>query len=57
LAQATDYLKIEKKLSSKSREMFKEIRNIFPILIEDRTHYQEIEKIIDFLRKETNCTN
>jgi len=55
LAQATDYLKIEEKLSSKSKEMFKEIRNIFPILIEDRTHYQEIDKIRDFLmNNETN---
>jgi histidine ammonia-lyase len=51
LAQATDCLKIEEKLSSKTREMYKEIRNIFPVLIEDRTHYQEIEAIINFLKK------
>jgi len=56
LAQATDYLKIEEKLSSKSREMFKEIRNIFPKLIEDRTHYKEIEKVKEFLVS-TNYTN
>jgi histidine ammonia-lyase len=50
LAQATDYLKIEEKLSSKAREIYREIRNIFPVLIEDRTHYQEIERIVDFLK-------
>jgi histidine ammonia-lyase len=50
LAQATDCLKIEEKLSSKTREMFLEIRKIFPVLIEDRTHYQEIEKIKEFLK-------
>ena len=49
LAQATDYLKIEGKLSSKSRKMFKEIRNIFPILIEDKTLYKEIEKIKELI--------
>jgi histidine ammonia-lyase len=51
LAQATDCLKIEEKLSSKTKEMYKEIRNIFPILIEDRTHYQEIETIREFLKR------
>ncbi|MDR1198967.1 MAG: aromatic amino acid ammonia-lyase [Prevotellaceae bacterium] len=50
LAQATDCLKIEEKLSSKTGEMYKEIRKIFPVLIEDRTHYKEIEKIIKFLK-------
>jgi histidine ammonia-lyase len=45
LAQATDYLKIEEKLSSQTRKMFSEIRKIFPKLIEDKTLYKEIEKI------------
>jgi histidine ammonia-lyase len=51
LAQATDYLKIEEKLSSKASKMYSDIRNIFPVLIEDRTHYQEIENIKEFLKK------
>lgn len=50
LAQATDCLKIEDKLSPKVREMYREIRSIFPVLIEDRTHYQEIENIKEFLK-------
>jgi histidine ammonia-lyase len=51
LAQATDCLKMGKKLSSKTREMYRDIRHIFPVLIEDRTHYQEIENIKEFLKK------
>ena len=50
LAQAVDYLKIEEKLSSKTRNFYQKIRKIFPVLIEDRTHYQEIEKIVYFLK-------
>ena len=51
LAQATDYLKIEEKLSSATGKMFKEIRNIFPKLIKDKTLYQEISDIKEFLMK------
>jgi histidine ammonia-lyase len=50
LVQATDYLKIEGKLSSKTQQMFLEIRKLFPVLVEDRVLYQEIEKIINFIR-------
>lgn len=50
LAQATDCLKMEDKLSPKARDMYREIRSIFPVLIEDRTHYQEIENIKEFLK-------
>jgi histidine ammonia-lyase len=52
LAQATDCLKMEDKLSSKVKEKYREIRAIFPVLIEDRTHYQEIEKIVEWLKNE-----
>jgi histidine ammonia-lyase len=51
LAQAVDYLEIEEKLSSETREFYKEIRHNFPLLIEDRTHYEEIEKVKEFLKK------
>ena len=50
LAQAVDYLQIENKMSSKTRKMFGEIRKIFPKLVEDRTLYQEIEKMVAFLK-------
>ncbi|MDR1553753.1 MAG: aromatic amino acid ammonia-lyase [Prevotellaceae bacterium] len=51
LSQATDCLKIDEKLSSQTREMYREIRKIFPVVIDDRTHYQEIENITEFLKK------
>jgi histidine ammonia-lyase len=50
LAQATDYLKFEEKLSHRSREMYREIRSRFPILIEDRTLYQDIAATVELLK-------
>jgi histidine ammonia-lyase len=50
-AQAVDYLQIEDKLSSQTRKMFSEIRKIFPVLIEDKTLYKEIEKLVEYLKK------
>jgi len=50
LSQAVDFLQIEEKLSSKTREIYQEIRNIFPKLVKDKTLYQEIEKINNFLK-------
>ncbi|MDR2805247.1 MAG: aromatic amino acid ammonia-lyase [Dysgonamonadaceae bacterium] len=49
IAQSVDYLQIEEKLSSETRKFYREIRNIFPVLIEDRTHSEEIEKVKVFL--------
>jgi histidine ammonia-lyase len=50
LAQATDCLKIKEKLSPKSHEMYCEIRKRFPVLIEDRVLYPDIEKTVEFLK-------
>ena len=50
LAQAVDYLQIEKKLSPKTRETFQKIRTVFPKLVEDKTLYQEIEKLTNLLK-------
>jgi histidine ammonia-lyase len=49
LAQATDYLKIEDRLSSSTRKFFHEIRQRFPVLVEDRALYNDINSIINFL--------
>jgi histidine ammonia-lyase len=54
LAQAVDYLKIEEKLSSETRIFYQEIRKHFPILIEDRTLYGDIESIVNFLKQNKN---
>jgi histidine ammonia-lyase len=50
LAQAIDYLQIEEKMSSKTKEIFNEIRKISPKIVEDKPLYQEIEKINNFLK-------
>ena len=55
LAQAVDCLQIEEKLSPQTMIIYKEIRKIFPKLVEDKTLYQEIEKINNFL-KTSRCT-
>lgn len=49
LAQATDCLKKEDKLSSQTRTMYRDIRKIFPLLVEDRPLYSEIENIKKYL--------
>jgi histidine ammonia-lyase len=49
LAQAVDYLKIEKKLSSQTRKTYSDIRKMFPILVEDITLYKQIENIKQYL--------
>ena len=53
LAQAIDYLQIEEKLSSETRRIFKEIREIFPKLVEDKILYPEIEKMVTFLKEKS----
>ena len=52
LAQAVDYLKIETKLSSKTRQFYKKIREIIPVFKEDTAKYKEIAKIVNFLKTE-----
>ncbi|MDR2511070.1 MAG: aromatic amino acid ammonia-lyase [Bacteroidales bacterium] len=52
-AQAVDYLQIESKLSTETNAFYKEIREIFPKLIEDRTLYEEIEKIVHYLKNKS----
>ncbi|MBP7102290.1 MAG: aromatic amino acid lyase [Bacteroidales bacterium] len=50
LAQAIDYLKIEKKMASGSKKVYQEIRECFPVFIEDTPKYKEIEKLSDYLK-------
>lgn len=49
LVQAVDYLKIVNKLSSPTKKIFMEIRNIVPRFEEDTIKHIEIKKIIDYL--------
>ncbi|MCL2597574.1 MAG: aromatic amino acid ammonia-lyase [Paludibacter sp.] len=50
LAQATDFLKIEKILSPKTKLLYHNIRKNFPILTDDRPLYKDIEQILFFLK-------
>lgn len=50
IVQAVDYLKIHDKLSERSQEVYKEIRAIFPVFIEDTPKYKDIENINNYLK-------
>jgi histidine ammonia-lyase len=49
LVQAVDYLKIQDKLSEKTRTLYNEIRDFFPIFLNDTPKYREIEQMKHFL--------
>jgi len=50
IVQAIDYLKIQEKLSSKSRQVYEEIRSFFPAFTKDTPKYKEIEQMITYLK-------
>jgi len=49
IVQAIDFLKIRAQLSPKSQEMYRKIRDVAPIFVEDSPKYMEIQKITDFI--------
>ncbi|HNR41476.1 MAG TPA: aromatic amino acid ammonia-lyase [Bacteroidales bacterium] len=49
LVQAIDYLRIEDNLSSRTRQAYRQIRDIVPVFVEDTVKYPEIRLIKDFL--------
>jgi histidine ammonia-lyase len=49
LAQAVDYLKNEANLSPETRRIYREVRAIFPVFVEDAPHHKEIESIKAYL--------
>ncbi len=50
LCQAIDYLKISKKLSSKSYKVYSDIRKIVPKFSDDTPKYQQIRDIVNYLK-------
>jgi histidine ammonia-lyase len=50
LVQAVDYLKIQEKLSPKTREIYNEIRAFFPVFTNDTPKYKEIEEMKNYLK-------
>ena len=51
LVQAVDCLKIDDKLSLQTKKLYNEIREIVPIFVEDTTKYNEIENLINYLKR------
>jgi histidine ammonia-lyase len=49
ILQAIDYLKIEDKLSSKSKDAYKNLRKIFPSFVEDSIKYKDINNVKNYI--------
>lgn len=49
IVQAIEYLKAQDKISSKTKKMYDEIRNIVPIFTEDVTMYPYVNKVKEFI--------
>jgi histidine ammonia-lyase len=49
ILQAIDYLKIEDKLSSRSKDVYKNLRKVFPCFVEDHIKYKEIKAVRDHI--------
>ena len=45
IVQAIDYLKIQDKLSDKGKQIYHEIREFFPMFVDDTPKYKEIEQM------------
>jgi histidine ammonia-lyase len=52
LAQAVDYLKIDRKLAPLTRNFYQQIREIIPLFSKDNPKYKEIERIASLLKDE-----
>lgn len=50
IMQAVDYLKIQEKLSPRSRALYDEVRAFFPVFVEDTPKYKEIRTMVDYLK-------
>lgn len=54
IAQAIDCLKIQDKLAPSSLNIYKNIRSLIPVIVEDTPKYLEIEAMIKFLKSYDN---
>ena len=54
IVQAIEYLKVQDKVSSKTKKLYKEIRNIVPIFTEDVIMYPYVNKVKDFIINNKN---
>ena len=49
ILQAIDYLKMDDKLSSKSKEAYDKLRAVFPCFVEDSVKYKDVKNVRDFI--------
>lgn len=49
ILQAIDYLKMNDKLSSKSKEVYDKLRDVFPCFTEDSIRYKEVKAVRDYI--------
>lgn len=54
IIQAIEYLKVQDKVSSKTKKMYDEIRQIIPIFTEDVVMYPYVNKVKDFIINNQN---
>jgi histidine ammonia-lyase len=54
IIQAIEYLKVQNKVSSKTKKMYNEIRKIIPIFTEDVVMYPYVNKVKDFIINNKN---
>ncbi len=47
--KANDYLKMQDKLSSKSKDAYEKLRKIFPCFVEDTTKYKDVKAVRDYI--------
>ena len=50
LLQAIDYLEIKDKISVESKKVYSELREIFPLFVDDSPLCGDIERITDYLK-------
>lgn len=49
LLQAVDYLKIEDKLSSKTKKIYRDLRSLVPVFIADTPKFEEIDRVYHYI--------
>ena len=50
IIQAIDYLKIDKKLGKQSQSIYKQLRELVPVFVDDTPKYKELERISSYLK-------
>jgi histidine ammonia-lyase len=51
ILQSIDYSKCVKKLSPSTRQVYESAREIYPVFVEDKTHYKDLQKLKEYLEK------